>query len=86
MGRRFQARRGNGRFTRNTPENTLGLSIEVCPFCRALNPRPAGTPRADNCHACGRSLDGCSRCDSSGWLESYGDRWRCDCNPEPADD
>lgn len=56
MGRRFQARRSSGRFTRNTFENTLGLSLQVCPHCRRLNPRDAGTPLLTTCHACGKSL------------------------------
>jgi ribosomal protein L40E len=57
MGRRFQARRGNGKFTRNTMENTFGLSVQVCPHCRAMNPRNAGTEPLTNCHRCGESLD-----------------------------
>jgi hypothetical protein len=54
--RRFQARRGNGRFTRNTMENTLGLHCAVCPACRRLNPSPVGEPRPTHCHACGAAL------------------------------
>jgi hypothetical protein len=56
MSRRFQARRGNGRFTRNTMENTFGLSVDVCPHCRRFNPRPAYEKAAENCHACGKPL------------------------------
>jgi hypothetical protein len=52
MGRRFQARRGNGQFTRNTPENTMGLHIEVCPACNRLNAEPVGQLRPAACHAC----------------------------------
>ena len=54
--KRFQQRRGNGRFTRNTLENTFGLSVEVCPHCQRLNTRGAGEPPAENCHACGQPL------------------------------
>jgi hypothetical protein len=59
MGHRFQARRGNGRFTRNTMENTFGLSVQTCPWpdCRRFNPRPVGEAPRETCHACGRSLD-----------------------------
>ena len=56
MSRRFQARRGNGRFTRNTMENTFGLSVQVCPHCNRFNPRDAGTPELETCRACGKSL------------------------------
>ncbi len=56
MGRRFQSRRGNGRFTRNTMENTFGLSVDVCPHCRRLNPRAVGEPARETCHACGQPL------------------------------
>jgi hypothetical protein len=51
--KRFQARRGNGRFTRNTPENTLGLHIDVCPTCRVLVPYELGAEPPDTCHSCG---------------------------------
>lgn len=54
LGKRLQARRG-AHWTRNTPENTLGLSIPVCPHCRTLNPVPAGElPR--HCQACGKPM------------------------------
>lgn len=54
----FQARRGNGRFTGNTMENTFGLHCEVCPNaeCRRLNPSKVGEPRPEYCHACGQAL------------------------------
>lgn len=61
MDRRFQARRGNGRFVRNTPENTLGLHIGVCPACRLLQPSRVGEPRPTKCHSCGAALDGGAR-------------------------
>jgi len=60
--RRIQARRGNGRFTRNTPENTLGLHMGIHErkpdgsWCGAFNPSPVGAPRPTHCHACGCSL------------------------------
>lgn len=38
MGRRIQARISNGRFTRNTLENSVGLRCIVCPHCNQLNP------------------------------------------------
>jgi len=59
---RFQARRGNGRFLRNTPENTLGLHFGVHErktngeWCGAFNPSAVGAPRPLTCHACGESL------------------------------
>jgi hypothetical protein len=54
--RRYQARRGNGRWTRNTCENTFGLHVEVCPHadCRAFNPYGIGEPKPEECHRCGR--------------------------------
>lgn len=56
--KRWQARRGNGRFTGNTMENTLGLHCAICPQpdCGALNPSRVGEPRPTVCHRCGRSL------------------------------
>lgn len=56
MGHRFQSRRGNGRFQRNTLENTFGLTVQVCPHCQQLNPRGVGEPKLDTCHACGKPL------------------------------
>jgi transposase-like protein len=55
---RRQARRGNGRFTGNTMENTFGLHCDVCPHedCRRLNPSRVDEPRPHTCHACGRPL------------------------------
>lgn len=54
--KRFQARRGNGRFTRNTFENTLGLHVKVCPTCGRFNPYDVGAPMPEKCHDCGASL------------------------------
>ena len=55
---RFQARRRNGRFTRNTLANTCGLRVEPCPNreCRALNPYAVGAARPTHCHQCGTLL------------------------------
>lgn len=58
MSRRFQARRGNGRFTRNTLENTVGLHCLWCPHCGRGNPSPVGQPQPTECHACGKPLEG----------------------------
>lgn len=67
MSRRIQARRSNGRFTPNTPENTFGLHVPICPACGAFNPYPVAerdpasgfplpaTPPT-NCHRCGAEL------------------------------
>jgi hypothetical protein len=60
--KRFQARRGNGRFIRNTPENTLGLHFSVHEhkpdgsWCGALNPSRVGEERPTTCSQCGGSL------------------------------
>lgn len=63
--RRLQARRGNGRFTRNTPENTLGLHFNIHGFradgvtwCGAFNPSKVGESRPTRCATCGDPLDG----------------------------
>ena len=60
--KRFQARRGNGRFVRNTPENTLGMHIDVHErkadgsWCGAMIPTTVGEQRPEKCHACGEAL------------------------------
>lgn len=54
--KRFQARRGNGRWTANTMENTFGLHCDVCEACRTLNPCGVGEPAPTHCHACGAPL------------------------------
>lgn len=59
---RLQARRGNGRFTPNTMENTFGLHCAVCQECRSLNPSRVGEPRPTHCHKCGAPLI-CERCE-----------------------
>lgn len=59
---RLQARRGNGRFTPNTMENTLGLHTTIHErkvngeWCGALNPSRVGEPRPETCSHCGESL------------------------------
>jgi hypothetical protein len=60
---RRQARRGNGRFTRNTPENTFGMHIDIHGYkrdgtwCGAFTTSPVGEPRPTHCQACGDPLD-----------------------------
>ena len=60
--KRFQARVGSGRFTRNTPENVLGMHFGVHErkrngdWCGAFNPSTVGIERPTTCHACGESL------------------------------
>jgi rubrerythrin len=51
--RRIQARRGNGRFTRNTLGNTFGLRAWVCASCRRFNTTGVGAGPPTVCHACG---------------------------------
>lgn len=52
----FQARRGGGKFTRNTTENTFGFHTVVCAECRRFNTWNVGTVRPETCHACGKPL------------------------------
>ena len=56
--KRFQARRGSGRFTRNTTENVFGFHTTVCQHddCRRFNTWNVGEQRPETCHACGRPL------------------------------
>jgi len=56
MSRRIQARRGNGRFTRNTPENTFGLHLSMCGYCGQIHPWSLGCKEPESCKSCGRSL------------------------------
>jgi hypothetical protein len=53
-----RARRGNGRFTQATTENTFGLHLSVCPNpdCRRFNPYSVGEKKPEVCHACGKPL------------------------------
>ena len=55
--KRFQSRRGNGRFQRNTLENTFGLRANICESCRRFNPTSVGAPTPDKCAHCGWSFD-----------------------------
>ena len=50
---RIHARAGVGRFVRNTLENTLGLSADVCQGCRSFLARAANEPAIDTCPRCG---------------------------------
>jgi hypothetical protein len=52
--RRFQARRGNGRFTRSTLANTFGLNVEICerPECRRMTSYALGEAKPSVCQAC----------------------------------
>lgn len=54
--KRFQSRRGNGRFTRNTTENCFGFHTSVCAECRRFNTWNVGAPKPTHCHACGVEL------------------------------
>jgi hypothetical protein len=67
--KRFQARRGNGRFRRNRPED-LGLHFTVHDrkadgtWCGALNPSPVGEPRPTTCAHCGEPLEAAGDADA----------------------
>ena len=50
--RRFQSRRSNGRFQRNTLENTFGLKAWVCIECRRFIPLNVGEPKPETCPHC----------------------------------
>ena len=52
----------NGRYERATLANTFGLSVEVCPVCRIMNPHGVGEPKPAHCHDCGAILAGCDKC------------------------
>jgi hypothetical protein len=54
--KRHQSRRGNGRFQRNTLENTFGLRALVCVTCRSFNTHGLGEARPTTCHACAKPL------------------------------
>jgi hypothetical protein len=53
---RFQARRGNGRWQRNTMENTFGLHVDVCESCRAFVSYSISEAPPDACHRCGEII------------------------------
>ena len=52
--KRFQARRGSGRFTRNTLENTFGFSAPICAECNGFNTVDRGQPMPTTCRQCGK--------------------------------
>lgn len=54
--KRFQARKNNGRFTRNTMENTFGLHTDVCKKCRQIISWSVGDKKPEKCHSCGELL------------------------------
>lgn len=79
MGSRRYSRQGNGRFRRAKLENTFGLSVEVCPACRRMNPHQAGGKPPENCHACGavlRPVGECSHCEAP--ITLLADNWTAD--------
>jgi predicted nucleic acid-binding Zn ribbon protein len=79
MGRRLYSRQSNGRFRRATLENTFGLTVDVCPKCRILNPRKVGEAPAENCHSCGAVLRPVSECSHCGErITLLADRWTAD--------
>jgi hypothetical protein len=41
---------------RNTPENTLGIHIDVCPACLVLVPYGLDEAPPDACHGCGVTI------------------------------
>lgn len=55
--KRFQHRRGNGRFERNTTENTFGFHTAVCEACRRITTWNVGEAKPTTCHACGKPLE-----------------------------
>lgn len=57
---RFQARRGNGRWQRNTLENTFGLHAGFCATCRGFNPHGIHEAAPDLCAHCGAPLAVCA--------------------------
>ena len=76
MGSRRYSRQTNGRFRRATLENTFGLTVDVCPSCRRLNPRKVGEAAAENCHACDavlRPTATCGFCDAA--ITLLADHW-----------
>ena len=57
---RAQARRQNGRWTRNTLRNTFGLDVVICKNCGAMHPYESRNPVEiklhDECRDCGSEL------------------------------
>lgn len=60
MSRRFQARRHNGRYQRNTLENTVGLHAGICEACHRFNPHGVTEVPPDVCEHCGAPLAVCA--------------------------
>ena len=58
--KRYQSRRANGRFQKNTLANTFGLNVETCtnPDCRAITPWPVHKEKPTACQRCGATLKG----------------------------
>jgi hypothetical protein len=54
--KRHQARKGNGRFIKNTIENTFGLHCIFCPNCGIGNPYGLAEERPSKCHSCEKDL------------------------------
>lgn len=57
---RLQARRGNGRWQRNTLENTFGLHAGICPTCNSFNPHGVTEQAPDICVHCGGVMAVCA--------------------------
>lgn len=53
MSTRFQSRRTNGRFQKNTLANTFGLRAIICAACNSVNAWKFGEVVPTKCHACG---------------------------------
>lgn len=58
--RRLQARRGNGRWQRNTMENTFGLHAGICPRCGSFNPHGLNEEAPLLCKHCDEPLAVCA--------------------------
>ena len=53
---KLQARRSNGRWTKNTLQNTFGLDTIICKNCGAIHPYNSRDPREikpNKCRDCG---------------------------------
>jgi hypothetical protein len=55
--RRFQSRKGNGRWQKNTLKNTFGLHCVFCPHCGIGNPWGINETKPEKCHSCKNSLE-----------------------------
>ncbi len=55
--KRYQSRKRNGRFTKNTLQNTFGIIVVHCK-CRTLaNHYSVGEPKPEVCRDCGNKLE-----------------------------